>query len=87
MKGQSRSKIKQNGVQGEAWKGTCCALSGPIWAPKDKKYEKPKENHGLLKAPGGPKEAQKGPQKYLAGAGRCNQPLFWAILGSSWAVL
>ena len=41
----------------------------------------------FVKAPGGPREAQKGSQKYLAGAGRCNQPLFWAILGSSWAIL
>ena len=44
----------------------CCALSGPSWAPKCKKYEKPKGNQCFLKAPGGPREAQKGSQKYLA---------------------
>ena len=65
----------------------CCAFSGPSWAQKCKKHEKPKEKQCFLKAPAGPREAQKGSQKYLAGARRCNQPLFWAILGSSWAIL
>ena len=47
--------------------------------------EKPNQKQCLLKAPGGPKEAQEGSQKYLAGAGRCNQ-LFepcWAHFGLS----
>ena len=59
----------------------CCALSGPSWAPKCKKQETPKENQCFLKASGGPKEVQKGSQKYLAVKGRCDQPLLWAILG------
>ena len=65
----------------------CCAFSGPSSVPKCKKHEKPKEHQCFLKASGGPRQAQKGSQKYLAANGRCNQPLLWAILGSSWAIL
>ena len=38
----------------------CCEVSGPKRVRKGKKQEKPKENQWFLKAPGGPREAQKG---------------------------
>ena len=57
------------------------------WLGELENSKKTMQNHSLLKARGGPRWAQEGPQNYLVRFTRCVAALFGPILGPTWAVL